>query len=170
MKDAWVDELPMVLWAHHTTPKEATGETPFSLVFGTKAIITTKVGLPSYRVENYSKQENDIALLENLDFLKEKRDQASICLETQKNLVAKYYNSRVQPSSILPGDLVLRKVFQNTQEPSVRAFGPNWEGPCKVIESSDQECMSQKTWGVRFSTILVMSSILKNIINRCILM
>ena len=33
LKGAWADELPMVLWAHCTTPKEATGETPFSLVF-----------------------------------------------------------------------------------------------------------------------------------------
>ncbi|XP_071713649.1 uncharacterized protein [Rutidosis leptorrhynchoides] len=29
-----VDELPNVLWAHHTTFKKSTGETPFSLVFG----------------------------------------------------------------------------------------------------------------------------------------
>ena len=77
------------------TPKEATRETPFSLVFGTKAIILAKVELPSYRVENYSEQENDVALLENLDFLKEKRDQAAIHLPAQKNLVAKYYNSWV---------------------------------------------------------------------------
>ena len=72
LKGAWIDELPMVLWAHRTTPKEATRETPFSLVFGIDAIIPTEVGLPSYRVENYSEQENDVALLENLDFLKEK--------------------------------------------------------------------------------------------------
>ena len=70
----------MVLWAHHTTPKEATRETPFSLVFRTKAVIPAKVGLLNYRVENYSEEGIDIALLENLDFLEEKRDQASIRL------------------------------------------------------------------------------------------
>ena len=74
MKGAWVDELPIVLWAHFTTPKGATRETPFSLVFRTEAIIPAEVRLPSYRVENYSKQENDIALLENLDILKEKHE------------------------------------------------------------------------------------------------
>ena len=63
LKGAWADELPMVLWAHRTTPKEATGETPFSLVFGTEAVIPAEVGLPSYRVENYTEQENDVALL-----------------------------------------------------------------------------------------------------------
>ena len=74
LKGAWVDELPMVLWAHRTTPKEATGEPPFSLVFGTKAVIPAEVGLLSYRVENYTEQENDVALLENLDFIEEKRN------------------------------------------------------------------------------------------------
>ena len=44
----------MVLWAHCTTPKEATRETLFSLVFGTEAIIIVEVELPSYRVESYA--------------------------------------------------------------------------------------------------------------------
>ena len=70
----------MVLWAHRITPKEATGETPFSLVFGTEAVIPAEVGLPSYWVENYVEWENDVALLESLDFLEEKRDPATIRL------------------------------------------------------------------------------------------
>ena len=64
----------MVLWSHRITPKEATRETPFSLVFGTEAVIPAEVGLLSYRVENYFEQENDVVLLENLDFLEEKRN------------------------------------------------------------------------------------------------
>ena len=58
LKGTWVNELPMVLWAHCTTSKEATGETLFCLVFGTEAIIPAEVGLPSYKVENYSEQGN----------------------------------------------------------------------------------------------------------------
>ena len=78
LKGDWVDELPAVLWAHRTTPKEATRETPFSLVFRTEAVIPTEVRLPSYRVENFTEQENYVALLENLDFLEEMRDQVAI--------------------------------------------------------------------------------------------
>ena len=85
----------MVLWAHRTTPKEATGETPFSLVFGIEAVILAEVGLPSYRVESYVKQENNVALLENLDFLDKMRDQAVIRSVAEKQLVRKYYNARV---------------------------------------------------------------------------
>ena len=133
LKRAWADELPMVLWAHRTTPKGATGETSFSLVFGTEAVILAEVKLLSYRVENFIEQDNGVALLENLDFLEEKRDHSLIQSATQKQLVAKYYNVKVRPRSFLPGDLVLRRVFRNTQEHEIGSFGPNWEGPYKVV-------------------------------------
>ena len=114
LKGSWADELPIVLLAHRTTPKEATGETPFSLVFGTKAVIPAEVGLPSYLIENYAEQENGVALLANLDFLEEKCDWALIRSVAQKQLVVKYYNTMVRPRFFLPGDLVLRRVLQNT--------------------------------------------------------
>ncbi|KAL5569844.1 hypothetical protein UlMin_026419 [Ulmus minor] len=38
-KGLWADELPGVLWAYRTTAKTSTGETPFSLAYGTEAVI-----------------------------------------------------------------------------------------------------------------------------------
>ena len=35
----WRDELPPKLWAHRTAKSQATGASPFSLVYGTEAII-----------------------------------------------------------------------------------------------------------------------------------
>ncbi|GJS58342.1 reverse transcriptase domain-containing protein, partial [Tanacetum coccineum] len=46
---AWVEELPNVLWAHKTTPKTSNGETPFSLAYGTKAVIPAEIGIPTRR-------------------------------------------------------------------------------------------------------------------------
>ena len=43
----WIDELPVVVWANRTTPNRATGETPFFLVYGAKAVLPTKVTLGS---------------------------------------------------------------------------------------------------------------------------
>ncbi|XP_074297652.1 uncharacterized protein LOC141628400 [Silene latifolia] len=45
----WAEELPLVLWADRTTPKVATGQTPFSLVFGAEAVIPSEVRVPTYR-------------------------------------------------------------------------------------------------------------------------
>ena len=73
-----------------------------------------------------------MALLENLDLMEEKHNKSLVRLAAQKQLVAKYYNTKVRPCSFLPGDLVLRRVFQNTQELGTGPFRPNWEGPYKV--------------------------------------
>ena len=35
----WKEVLPIALWAHRTDKSQATGASPFSLVYGTQAII-----------------------------------------------------------------------------------------------------------------------------------
>jgi transposase InsO family protein len=44
----WVKELPSVLWALRTTPSRATGHTPFSLVYGSEAMLPTEVEYKSF--------------------------------------------------------------------------------------------------------------------------
>ena len=38
-----------------------------------------------------------------------------------------------------PGDIVLRKVFENTVDPSIGKFQPNWEGPYIVTRPDESE-------------------------------
>ena len=45
-KGKWAEELPKVLWAYRTTKRSSTGETSFAIVYGTKVVIPTKIGLP----------------------------------------------------------------------------------------------------------------------------
>ncbi|XP_071697016.1 uncharacterized protein [Rutidosis leptorrhynchoides] len=69
----WVDELPNVLWAHRTTPKRSTGETPFSLVYGTEAVIPAEICVPTQRIMAFDIEANSEALRENLNLLEERR-------------------------------------------------------------------------------------------------
>ena len=39
-----------------------TGETPFRLTYGSKAVIPVEVGLTSYRVHNHEESKNDEAI------------------------------------------------------------------------------------------------------------
>ena len=48
-KGARPEELPNVLWAYRTTVRTPTGETPFRLTYGTKAVIPVEVGVTSTR-------------------------------------------------------------------------------------------------------------------------
>ena len=44
VKGKWVKELPHVLWKYQTTPRRSTGETPFSMAYGSEAVIPLETG------------------------------------------------------------------------------------------------------------------------------
>ena len=72
-KGIWPEELPSVLWAYRTTIRTPTREMSFRLAYRNESIIPTKVGLVSYRVDNYGGNKNDDALRLQLDLVDEVR-------------------------------------------------------------------------------------------------
>ena len=62
----------------------------------------------------------------------ELREAAAIRITSYQCHLANSYNIRVKPRVFRPGDLVLRKVFENTVDPTTGKFQPNWEGPYVV--------------------------------------
>ena len=77
-KGRLVDELPHVLWTYHTTPQRSTGETPFSLTYGTEAVILIESGFLTLRTDQFSVEENDLLLSTNLKLVKERREMATV--------------------------------------------------------------------------------------------
>ncbi|XP_074342227.1 uncharacterized protein LOC141679697 [Apium graveolens] len=75
-KGRWSEELHWILWAYRTTPRSSTGETPFRMAYGTKALVPVKVGLKSYRTEVYNLETNSFGLKANMDLLEEEREAA----------------------------------------------------------------------------------------------
>ncbi|KAL0447630.1 UNVERIFIED_CONTAM: hypothetical protein Slati_1890900 [Sesamum latifolium] len=82
--------------ASWTTPRGSTGETPFSLVYGTEAIIPAELGMPSHRVMNFSEECNENLLRENLDLIEELREKAFLRIQRYKNIMINSYNKRVK--------------------------------------------------------------------------
>ncbi|XP_071739328.1 uncharacterized protein [Rutidosis leptorrhynchoides] len=132
----WVDGLPKVLWAHRTTHKNSTGETPFSLVYGSETVIPAEITIPTERVLSYSEEENDERLRTNLDYAEERREMAAICEAANKQRIAKSYDKRVRAITYKVGDLVWHD-NQGSRTQNTRKLGPNWEGPYKVIGISN---------------------------------
>ncbi|GKB07678.1 reverse transcriptase domain-containing protein [Tanacetum coccineum] len=104
----WLEELPHVLWAHRTMIKSSHRDTPFSLTYGTKAVIPAEIGMPTYRTATVDTVHNDKELRLNLDLLEEKRERAAICETKSKMKMTKYYNARVRGVAFRPGDFVYR--------------------------------------------------------------
>ncbi|KAK3021959.1 hypothetical protein RJ639_045654 [Escallonia herrerae] len=133
-KGLWVDELPKILWAYNTTTRTSTGETPFSLSFGTDALIPVEIGLPSLRVVTDDPVQNEEDLRANLDLLDERREQAAVRLAAYKHRVSKFYDQRVRHRAFRVGDLVLRRIEASAPREAVGKLAPNWEGPYRVVK------------------------------------
>ncbi|GJY01858.1 hypothetical protein Tco_0360010 [Tanacetum coccineum] len=99
-------------WAHYTIIKTSNGDTPFSLTYGTEAVIPVEIGMPSIRCAEVKHAENDEELLLNLDILVERREKAVVREARNKAKMEKYYNAKERGK-----------------------LGPKWEGPYEVIEA-----------------------------------
>jgi transposase InsO family protein len=96
-KNAWVDELPSVLWSLRTTPNAATQETPFFLVHGAEAMLPVEITHEAPRIVAYDEAASTEALQEDVDALDEERDVAlARATQYQQNL-QNYHSSRVRP-------------------------------------------------------------------------
>nr|GEW23937.1 reverse transcriptase domain-containing protein [Tanacetum cinerariifolium] len=104
----WVEELPHVLWAHRTMIKSSHGDTPFSLTYGTKAVIPAEIEMPTYHTAVVDVVNNDEELRLNLDLLEERRERVAVCKARAKSKMMKYYNARVRGVALKPKDFVYR--------------------------------------------------------------
>ncbi|GKF53584.1 reverse transcriptase domain-containing protein [Tanacetum coccineum] len=101
-------ELPHVLWAHRTTIKSSHGDTPFSLTYGTEAVIPAEIRMLTYRTTAVDVVQNDEELWLNLVLLEERRERAAIHEAKAKLQMTKYYNARVRGVTFRHGDFVYR--------------------------------------------------------------
>jgi len=79
-KGAWFGELQNVLWAIRTTPRRATGETPFALVHGMEAVIPAEIKVPSTRrIWNHPNEAaNNEMMVDVIDTIDEQQNHALV--------------------------------------------------------------------------------------------
>jgi hypothetical protein len=139
-KGNWIHELPSVLWSYRTAESSATGETPYSLVYGVEAVIPAEVGVPTIRTaplstpEETQQEGNEENLRMDLDLIEEKRTNASLHEAKVKERMKVYHNRRVRKTQFSPGDLVMRMNEKSKAKPEGK-LAPNWEGPYRVREA-----------------------------------
>ncbi|XP_071740530.1 uncharacterized protein [Rutidosis leptorrhynchoides] len=118
--------------AHRTTPKRSNGETPYSLVYGTEAVLPAVIQALSNRTENTKENEENLHL--NLDLAEERRESALIREASYKKSIERYYNKRVKRSTFKVGDYVLR-LNSTIKVEYEEKLGANWEGPYVISQA-----------------------------------
>ncbi|XP_074291079.1 uncharacterized protein LOC141617841 [Silene latifolia] len=77
-------------------------------------------------------EQNQIEMARSLDTVDELRESAYICMASYKQSIARTYNKNVNLRTFAVGDLVLRRVFENTKNRKACKFAYKWEGPYQV--------------------------------------
>ncbi|GKA96283.1 reverse transcriptase domain-containing protein [Tanacetum coccineum] len=119
----WVDDLPQVLWIHKTLPRNNQEETPFSLTYGSEAII------PTFK-SNVAK--DDRGRTKEVTKRKESKEVASIEEPYYQNELRRHHIKMSNPSTYKVGDFVLL-LQNNTENPQV------WQGPHMIREVHEGE-------------------------------
>ncbi|XP_074299241.1 uncharacterized protein LOC141630301 [Silene latifolia] len=110
----------------------AIGQTSFSLVYGAEAVIPSEVLVPTHRYGCQTVEQNKIEMARSLDTVDELRESSYIRMTSYKQSIARTYNKNVKIRTLEVGDLVLRRVFENTKNYKAGKFAYKWEGPYQV--------------------------------------
>jgi transposase InsO family protein len=103
----WVKKLPSVLWALRTTLSHATGHTPFSLVYGSKAMLPTEVEHKSFHVEHFSEEQSDVSQVDDLTRSEELHEVVVIQLAKHQQALKRYHTRNICSHSFQVGDFIL---------------------------------------------------------------
>uniref|UniRef100_A0A2N9GD42 RNA-directed DNA polymerase n=1 Tax=Fagus sylvatica TaxID=28930 RepID=A0A2N9GD42_FAGSY len=120
----WKAHLADVLWAYRSSPKTATGFTPFSLVYGTDTISPTELVVPSPRVMQGSELEVDAnmcaeARMADLEGLDEARDLAKAKSQRNYQKMANVYGKALRVRIFAEGQMVLKSRGICKEKPTI---------------------------------------------------
>ena len=118
VKEKWVKELSHVLWTYRTTPRRSIGETPFSMTYGTKAVIPLETGFPTLRTSSFTPSNNNGLVGKSLDLVEKWRENAMVQLAYYQHKLKQGYDANVKLRPLAPRDLVLRKVLGTAKNPA----------------------------------------------------
>jgi transposase InsO family protein len=104
----WLQELPAVVWSLRTIPSRATRFTPFFLVYGVEAILSTNLEYGSPRVRGYDKGANQRAHEDSLDQLDEALTMPLMLSARYQQALRHYQARKVWRRDFSEGDLVVR--------------------------------------------------------------
>jgi len=116
-------------------------ETPFSLVYGSDAMILVENHESSPRFQSFVAEESNEERRVNLDLLDEAREEARIKAEAVKRKVEHQYSSKVKPRQFQVTDLVMRKAHPYELE---NKLSPKSTGPFRVTKARGTDRTSSR--------------------------
>ncbi|XP_059306380.1 uncharacterized protein LOC132057793 [Lycium ferocissimum] len=95
----WHEQLPYALLGYRTTARTSTGATPFMLFYGTEAVMSAEVEIPSLRIIQEAELDNAEwvqSRYDQLALIDEKRMVAVCHVQLYRPRMARAFNKRVK--------------------------------------------------------------------------
>ena len=127
----WMKELLPVIWGLRTQPSKATGQSPFFMVYGSKAILPVDIMYGAPRIQQYDDGEIEQQRMVDIDTTEEQRLAALLHNSVYLQGLRRFHDKSVQERSFQVGDLVLRRI---QQPKGLRKLKSPWEGPFLVSQ------------------------------------
>ena len=115
----WHEKLPFALHAYRTGVRTLTGATPYSLVYGMKAVLPIEVEIPSLRVLREVELEEAEwvqAQYEQLNLIEKKRMKAICHGQLYQKRMMRAHDKKIWPRQFQEGEFVLKWIPQNRQK------------------------------------------------------
>ncbi|GJV93247.1 reverse transcriptase domain-containing protein [Tanacetum coccineum] len=103
-REGWVDDLAQVLWVHRTLPRNSQKETPFSLTYGSEALIP---------ISKNDVAKDDRGRIKEVDKRRGSKEITSIEEAYYRSKLHRHHNKRISYSIYKIGDFVL--LLQNNK-------------------------------------------------------
>ena len=127
----WAEKLLFVLWGYRISICDLLGAIPYSLVYGSEAVLPIEAEIQFLRVLVETKVlEKDWAKAryEQLALIDEKRARAQYHAHGFQKRIVRTFNKKVKPRNLKEGDLVLKVLRNETFDPRGK-MKATWSGP-----------------------------------------
>jgi hypothetical protein len=127
----WHKELSSLLWTLRTNVNRATRDTPFNLVYGADAVLSSKIYLEPTRVAHFNAENQAKSRELDSNLLEERCNTTLANVRKYQESLNRYYNKSVIQRELNIGDLVLKKDIRTKDK---HKFSSPWERPFIIVD------------------------------------
>ncbi|KAK9029881.1 hypothetical protein V6N11_031323 [Hibiscus sabdariffa] len=133
----WVEAASFANVTESVIFRTSTGATPYSLVYGTEAVLPIEVEIPSLRVLSEVELDEPEWIrtrYDQLNLIEEKRLKAISHAQMYQKRMIRAHQKKVRPREFREGDLVLKMILP-IEKDSRGKWMPNWKEPYVVTKA-----------------------------------
>lgn len=133
-KKAWHLKLKYALWADRICTKRSIGTSPYELVYGTKAIFPTSLGVPVMKLIQGLEEEPNVVQrrINQLIALQEKRNEVFDSHQQSQNRIKRALDKKIKEVTFQIHDKVLKWEARIEEKGKHGKFENLWKGPYQI--------------------------------------